>query len=303
MKGEKTLAKYLLKTENLTSLAEVLRAVQWLDSDRSARQLRRQIHLIERGMAAQPAASSYADAAASQNAKNSVEASSVLDESVKNKHTRLTKLRGMLANLEAEFVNPEKSDDTAPVRGKGRRSKPTDGPLTVSLSGNKIKMIKKWAGSFSPATLGFFLLNFPKDPWKLLSDLVHFSPKDFSLPFFLACIHGAPAPEGSMVHLAATSTKANLAERIEAERGLAACYSFFRTHFKEKREQLAIVDASIAEIVAMGFSRKAALLAREHFPTARKSWSASTGSSSMEITSMPSTTLKLVTLRTMIVRI
>lgn len=290
VKGKKDLAQWLLKSEGLISLAEVLRAVQWLDSSRAIRQVKTKIaamaeqqqrdELREAMKRAAAAESSSSSSSSSSKAAEKAKAAGAIpnpqaqaalqvpaEREARKKVTALTKLRTLLTSLELEaIVNDDKEFRQPAVIGKNKRRSYPARPGGVSFSGNKAIFIRKWANSFSPSTLSYFLLNYPKDPWRNLSDLVHFKPSDFQLPFFLASIYDAEPPEGSMCFLAQTATKANLAARIEANHDLAACYSFFRTHFKDARTKSAEDDASIAEIVGMGFSRKAALLARQQHP-------------------------------------
>uniref|UniRef100_A0A6U6KJM2 VWFA domain-containing protein n=1 Tax=Odontella aurita TaxID=265563 RepID=A0A6U6KJM2_9STRA len=61
---------------------------------------------------------------------------------------------------------------------------------SASVSGALARKVRRWAKTSLPSDfLEFVMLALPVDPWKILADLVHFQPKDFSVPYFLDDIH------------------------------------------------------------------------------------------------------------------
>ena len=92
-----------------------------------------------------------------------------------------------------------------------------------NVSGSLARRIRaKVRTSLSAEKLEFFLLQMPTQVWKDLADIVHFKPKDFQLDYFLPCVFGAPAPEGSLV--------ADLRALAETAEGAAAVGALIRKH-------------------------------------------------------------------------
>lgn len=60
---------------------------------------------------------------------------------------------------------------------------------SASVSGSLARKVKRWAKSLKYQDLQLIMLGLPKDPWRNLSDIVHFCPDDFSDPNFLLDIH------------------------------------------------------------------------------------------------------------------
>ncbi|EFA81946.1 hypothetical protein PPL_05180 [Heterostelium album PN500] len=71
---------------------------------------------------------------------------------------------------------------------------------TASLCGSVSRIFKNWFKTITPKTLEYFALGQPKETWKELADLLHLSPSDFQIPWFLEFMFGKAAPEGSSVH-------------------------------------------------------------------------------------------------------
>ncbi|XP_033635030.1 uncharacterized protein LOC117296291 [Asterias rubens] len=106
-------------------------------------------------------------------------------------------------------------------------------PKFGSLSGSVARRIKQWASSISTVNLEFFALHLPKEPWKKLSDLVHFNPeKDFAnLPWFLPFCYGKRAPIDSMVQNCSRMTHTNV-------NGLLLLYNVPYAHVKTFKDSL-----------------------------------------------------------------
>ena len=115
-----------------------------------------------------------------------------------------------------------------------------DGLHEGSLSGAKQRFFRKWVKSVDKNTLSFFLLNFPKNNWKYIFDLIHTHPeKDFpdDMKFFQKVIFNDEKKKddtklmdtGSMVYNAKQVNKDNLVELLTKYPYLSHCYSYIRT--------------------------------------------------------------------------
>ncbi|XP_071114112.1 uncharacterized protein [Haliotis cracherodii] len=106
-------------------------------------------------------------------------------------------------------------------------------PPQGSASGAVCKHVQAWVRTFTKEDLEFYALHYPKDPWKKLADICHFSPKtDFAvLPWFLPFCFGANSPEGSMVERCRDVTEANVNDLIKE-------YDVPYTHVKEHKARL-----------------------------------------------------------------
>ena len=70
---------------------------------------------------------------------------------------------------------------------------------SCSVSGAFARKVRSWANQLTADFLEFVLLTMPLQHWKTLSDLVHFAPTDFTVPYFLSVVHGGQVPPGSLV--------------------------------------------------------------------------------------------------------
>ncbi|GAM18134.1 hypothetical protein SAMD00019534_013090 [Acytostelium subglobosum LB1] len=61
-----------------------------------------------------------------------------------------------------------------------------------SLSGNVIKIFKRWLKTFPEKTLEYFALGQPKEIWKEMANLLHLSPKDMQADWFLPSVYNSP---------------------------------------------------------------------------------------------------------------
>ena len=69
----------------------------------------------------------------------------------------------------------------------------------ISVSGALCRRLRRWFSAIPASELGFFALQMPKQPWQEIADIIHPSPKDFSLEWFLPYMFGSDAPEDSLV--------------------------------------------------------------------------------------------------------
>ena len=70
---------------------------------------------------------------------------------------------------------------------------------STSCSGALARKIRQWAKTLRPDYLEFIMLEMPKIPWQKVSDLVHFKPDDFLVPYFLDDMFGKTVPADSFV--------------------------------------------------------------------------------------------------------
>ncbi|CAG8457143.1 5852_t:CDS:2 [Paraglomus occultum] len=101
-----------------------------------------------------------------------------------------------------------------------------------NLTSSFARRIRKWCKSFPQHRLDFFLLNFTKEPWKELADLVHLRASDFQAPYFLPMIYGAEAPPDSSIAAYTNITTENLENVLVAHPYLTECYSYIRQKVK-----------------------------------------------------------------------
>lgn len=129
-----------------------------------------------------------------------------------------------------------------------------------SVTGAVARRVRRWLGSLPREKLGFYLINFPPEPWRRLLDLVHAAPRHFNLPEFQPVLYGGAdkAPPGSVVAIASDVTAQNVSERLRrAPEQLSDCYSFLRRRLAAdpdvaaglRREELS------RSLTALGFSR------------------------------------------------
>ena len=111
-----------------------------------------------------------------------------------------------------------------------------------SVSGALAKNICSWLKSHDEINnqsflLNVLLLNMPLNHWKALADVIHPSPTDFQVPYFLSMVHGEEPPSDSLV----SSVKEMLAHKgpelasafnclAEKHPSIYNFYSFLRTH-------------------------------------------------------------------------
>lgn len=71
---------------------------------------------------------------------------------------------------------------------------------STSVSGALARKVRTWAKEHLKADfLEFVLLSLPLEPWRKLADLVHFAPRDFAVPYFLADVFGKEIPQDCFV--------------------------------------------------------------------------------------------------------
>jgi hypothetical protein len=114
---------------------------------------------------------------------------------------------------------------------------------TGSASGAIARHIQRWTRTLTQQELEYFALHMPTEPWRKLSDIVHFNPtKDFpALPWFLSFCFGTPAPEETMVSRGRDLTAANVNNLIKE-------FKIPYSHLKQYKEQL--TDKSKARIAS-----------------------------------------------------
>ena len=128
---------------------------------------------------------------------------------------------------------------------------------SASMSGALALKIRKWAQRLPSDFLEFILMSGSLELWKMLADLVHFTPQDFSLPFFLSTVHGTPVPQDTFVHSMRTLMKAPK-ELLANEFAILAqdypqvykSYKFLRTYPRLLEEQK--ITTLLAQNIPLG---------------------------------------------------
>lgn len=104
-----------------------------------------------------------------------------------------------------------------------------------SLSGALASRIRRWCGTITEDNLSFFALNMPRQPWKDLADLIHLSPSDFKLPWFISTMFNGVAPEDSLLAKVGENILAadgsNLMEFLTTK-NIEIPFSYLRTKLK-----------------------------------------------------------------------
>jgi len=100
----------------------------------------------------------------------------------------------------------------------------------TSVSGALSRRVRRWLQTIPVNKLNFFALQFPKEPWQEIADIIHIAPKDLQLDWFLHFAHGAPAPADSVVAQCQNLDAANVASLI-AKHDIP--YSYLRTHLPD----------------------------------------------------------------------
>lgn len=115
------------------------------------------------------------------------------------------------------------------------KSEILDGASLTGSIGRKARIKMK---QIPADKLEFYLLMFPREPWKDLADMLHLKRSDFSLDYFQGCIFGEAAPAGSLVaDTEACTDPANLVALLEKHPNLLSMYSYLRNKFPELRRQ------------------------------------------------------------------
>jgi len=182
----------LTRSEGDYGIPEILKACDLLDAHRYLRQLKNKVAFLTKAGA---------------------------------KPRKIGDVKNKLHNALKDLPYPEPA-----VAGDERDETKDDAPYST-LTSSFAKRVREWVGRFDANRLSFFLLFFPTAPWRKLADYVHFSPKDFALPYFLDAVFEKPIPTDSLVHQARTVTAEGLAEILETYPYLCQCYSNFRTRF------------------------------------------------------------------------
>ena len=99
----------------------------------------------------------------------------------------------------------------------------------TSLSSSIIKRIKNWVNKIPEKDLQFWALQMPSAPWRELSDLIHLSPNDFKLDWYLKFIYGTTPPQNSLAVVGKQIHGGNVKSLCEE---FKIPYSFIRKQIK-----------------------------------------------------------------------
>ena len=210
-------------------VVEIVKGLETLDRPRETRQIEAKIERIE------------SEHPHTQEDHVSVDRDSADDngkgEEHKPRKRRKTRgidaLRRRLKELNAQAEENHTSETCATAHTNSAVKELLD---SASLSGALAKKLRKWVKKLPKDFLEFIVMAGSMVVWKKLADLVHFSPDDFSLPYFLSVAHGEPVPEGTFVHAMRRLMEAPTAEIGEQFAELAAehtqvynSFTFLRT--------------------------------------------------------------------------
>jgi len=111
-----------------------------------------------------------------------------------------------------------------------------DGMLPADGSGATsalMKRVRRWCQTLSADRLTFFLLNFPREPWRALADLAHLKPSDFAMPSFLPICFGAAPEAGTLLaDMDACAQVEQIPALLDSHPQLRQCYSYLRRKFE-----------------------------------------------------------------------
>jgi len=138
---------------------------------------------------------------------------------------RVRALEKKLQRLQAQGTAKTRTIGRVRNRINDARQECFDGQST-SVSGALCRRVNEWISQIAPEKLDFFALQMPKEPWVELADIVHPSPANFQIPWFLQFVFGAPAPPESMVAECADLNEDNV-EELVAKYNVP--YSYLRT--------------------------------------------------------------------------
>ncbi|CAM9274701.1 unnamed protein product [Choristocarpus tenellus] len=127
---------------------------------------------------------------------------------VSKKQTKQTKIQAQITSLEQEALSK--------------------GGVTGSLS----KRVRRLLADIPAVKLEFYMLNFPRQPWQEIADLVHCSPDGFKVPYFLSFMMGKDPPADSIVARVFAANAEDVKGLLEDFPNLASCYSYLRSRFK-----------------------------------------------------------------------
>lgn len=191
MSQGKTLTRVMRHCE----VSEILKALTMMDDRRLSRQLVRKVQKIEND---HPHLISLPGDESEDESETNVSKS---DCGRKRKSRRKVdvyrrKLRSIIANLEESC--PDKTNCNSEAHANTAVQEMIQS--APGVSGALSQKVRDWAKSTLTAdALEYIMLMNAKTPWRILANLVHFSPSDFAVPYFLADVHDEPIPETSFV--------------------------------------------------------------------------------------------------------
>jgi len=193
--GHHKVVDELMLTPDQCTVAEVLSMLKLVDGPRQIRQLERKLSKL----------------------------------STKRSKAKRIKLVQQIQNLRQEL--PTTDATCASATGPAGTTQPVTKEL-VGANGALMKRVKKWAQLISAAKLEFFLLNFPTEPWKELSDLAHLKPDSMQLQCFLPVCFGSPPPKGTLLAaMHECNNSEDLPRLLKENPILSTCYSYLRKRF------------------------------------------------------------------------
>lgn len=115
----------------------------------------------------------------------------------------------------------------------------------TAVNGSLCKRVKQWVKTIPADHLEFFAIQMPKEPWRELADVCHFSPDDFALKWFLSFVFGKPAPEKSLVVAGANINSSNVKALVET---FHIPYSYLRKQVENLSSEVRAMVASYEKL-------------------------------------------------------
>eukprot|EP00977_Amphora_coffeiformis_P003750 scaffold742_cov165-Amphora_coffeaeformis.AAC.26 len=173
-------------------VVEILKGLEVLDNPREARQIKAKIKFIENKHPFTHEDHVSADDDQTGNDDKQEE------KPRKRRKTRgIDELRRRLKELHSQSEVNHRSETCAAAHASSAVKELLE---SASLTGALARKVRKWAKKLPQDFLEFIVMAGSTAVWVKLADLVHFSPDDFSLKYFLSVVHGASVPEGTFVH-------------------------------------------------------------------------------------------------------
>eukprot|EP00567_Pseudictyota_dubia_P012277 CAMPEP_0197439492 /NCGR_PEP_ID=MMETSP1175-20131217/6219_1 /TAXON_ID=1003142 /ORGANISM="Triceratium dubium, Strain CCMP147" /LENGTH=688 /DNA_ID=CAMNT_0042969417 /DNA_START=67 /DNA_END=2133 /DNA_ORIENTATION=- len=166
---------------------DIVKAAVLLDRPRKLRQLKEKIQRIEDAHPNLIRAHSEDD----ECKDDSTDSNTDTGEASTKKRKRLRKIdryRGLLSAIESEMQEVDHSDKVCADAHAFTAIQELI--QSSSVSGAFARKVRRWAKTCLKSDfLEYVMLALPTRPWEDLADLVHFSPSDFCVPYFLSEVH------------------------------------------------------------------------------------------------------------------
>jgi len=166
---------------------DIVKAATLLDRPRKLRQLKRKIQYIEDS---NPNLVSNSTPESDGCDQNNTDANMETEEVGQRKPKRRRKIdsyRRQCSTIESELQETDQGEESSIAQNDTAVQELIQ---SSSVSGAFARKVKHWAKTcLTSDFLEHVMLVMPARPWQDLADLVHFNPRDFSVPYFLSDVH------------------------------------------------------------------------------------------------------------------